>query len=760
MPRIGRVEATQPDPKDLIGADVYEFEVEPKTGSEDEETNLQATVAGMIEEAKNWKEENVEPAQEKATKYYKKEPFGTEEKGRSQVISSDVRDTVKGTLPSLMRIFFGPEQAVEFKPRFAEDVEGAAQMTDYINLVIREDNPGFRVTHSVFKDALVRKEGIIKWWWEEPEVLEGDEYTGLDEASIMLLEQDENVEVEVGAEDEEGTYTVYVTRYVNEGRARFGEVPPEEFIYSPNARDLESAALVGHIRDVPANELIAMGIDAKTVDEHKGRTSDLGGNQLASARRHDGGVDLDSEDEQLDATRPVQFAEVWVFVDPANPGDEERPEPVEDDIEFEKDGRYGDDVGMHDESTPPVPVGEGLIELRKISCIGDAWEIVKNEAADERPFAYFCPDPEPHTIVGLSQADDVMDVQLVKSTILRKTLDSLNLALAPQQEAVEGEVNVADLLNPEIGNVVRVRRPGMLREIKHDFVGRESLPILQYMDEKKENSTGMSKAAMGLDAGALQSSTQAAVGATISGAQQHVEMIARIFAETGMKRFYKGLLRLLHKHQDRARIVRLRNKFVPIDPKSWDVDMDVVVNVALGAGTQQEKLQTIGAISQMQQQLMSSGAPIVGWPEIRASLARMAELAGWKNSDEFWKPWGAEEEQEAAEAAAQQPPPPDPMQMALQIEQQKVQMEMQMKQMELALKREEMVLKDDRERDKLARESALKEQEIEAEFNFNIEDAKLRAAVERDRAAMDADVNRKKAEQEAQAAAAQPTPQQ
>lgn len=274
--------------------------------------------------------------------------------------------------------------------------------------------------------------------------------------------------------------------------------------------------------------------------------------------------------------------------------------------------------------------------------------------------------------------------------------------------------------------------------------------MLQYMDEKKENSTGISKAAAGLDADALQSATKAAVAATISAAQQQIEMIARIFAETGMKQLFRGLLRTVVRHQDHERLIRLRNEYVVIDPRYWDANMDVIVNVALGQGMTEEKLQMLGMILQDQKEQLSMGSPLVSFVEYRNTLKRFVELAGWKNADEFYRPWGPQEQQQFEQMQSQQQQQADPTMMLVQLEQQKLMLQAQQAQAELQLKAQAEAMKDDRERDKMAREFALKEFELELKHQAEIEDANLKAKVAADRAAMDADIKREQVMQRMQ----------
>lgn len=689
------------DPADDLGNALAHGEVEALDPAP--ETDVQSLVARMIEEAVRHYEEHLEPDQVQATKYYRGEPFGDEEEGRSKVVSTDVRDATQAQLPSLMRIFFGPEKVVEFRARGPEDEPVARQATEYVNYIVTEDNPGFLALHSAFKDALVRRLGIIKWWVEETKTPTAERYEGLTEQQLALLMNDPDVDVDVTAIVPDAMFGslfhATVTRYESDSRFRIAAVPPEEFVYTPDARSLEEAPLVAHVREVPAGDLIAMGIDPEIVEEAKGRKSAVGG-ELADVRHYHSGR-FSEETERDESQKLVVYAEAYALVD-------------------------GD--------------GDGIAERRLFQCVGPDYRIVNGdglgEIVDEIPFALFTPDPEPHTIVGLSNYDYLKDVQRVKSQIQRGLLDSLALALQPDIEVVSGEVNMQDVLSPEVGKIIRVTRPGMMREISHEFLGASALAVLGYWDEVKENRTGISKAAAGLDADSLQSATKAAVAATLSGAQQHIEMIARVFAETGMKRLYRGLLKLIVRHQNRARVIRLRGQYVEVDPRSWDATMDVSVNVALGQGTPEERIQTLMGILMAQRELMAAGSPLVSNVELRNTLGRLVELSGWKNSDEFFRPWGPEEESMMQEQLAQQPPPPDPATMLAQIEQLKVQMQAMVEQQKLELERWKALIQDDRERDKMARDAALKEFEIERKYQAKIDDANLRAKVAQDRAEM------------------------
>ena len=688
------------------------------------EERLQAVVSRAADEALLWRDEDLDADQAKATRYYMGRPFGNETEGRSRVVSTDVRDTVQAILPSLCRIFFGPEKVVEYEPRGPDDVDGAQQATDMADYIVRNDNDGFLQVHGVLKDAMVRKLGVIKVWWEDSERTEGHSYTGLTEQALTALEGEEEVELTVEASypvaapgTPTGMLTLYdasVVRKHNDGKVRFATVPPEEFIFSPNARDRDSAEMMGHVRAVPASELIAMGIDRELVEEHKGRVRfTQTGDDLATERRFDEDQREMLVDEKVEERDECWYGEIYVYAD------------------------------MSEEE-------DGTADLIKVNVIGDNHEVVDWEYCHERPFALFVCDPEPHTLIGLSIADIVMDLQLINSNIWRGMLDSLTLSVNPRTEVVETEVNMPDIMNHEVGGIIRVNKPGMVREVLHSFIGKEALPVLQHMIEVKENRTGISKAAAGLDADALQSATKAAVAATLSGAQQHIEMLARIFAETGFKQLYSLILSTMVEHQDVVRTVRLRNEWVEIDPASWNAEMDVRVNLALGAGSSEEKLMLLGMIAQSQKELLQEGSPLVSLVEYRKTLSRSVELAGFPNSDEFFKPWSQKQEQQFQQQKQQQPQQDPAMKLAeatIEIEKQK-----------LMLDAKEAQMKDERERVKMQMDFALKQATAEIQYGVQISNQELQQDMAAAKAIIDADAKARQMQQAAQAAGGQNGP--
>ena len=676
-----------------------------------DDTELQGIVAGELEDAVSYIDADVSPIRAKGTEYYRGDPFGNEEDGRSQVVAMEVRDTVSAMLPSLMKVFFSTENVVEYVPRGPEDVAGAQQATDYANYVFSADNNGFMTTYALFKDSLVRKCGIAKYWWEEVEEVKIEEYSGLDDQTLQVLMQ-EGAEVKIVVSYPEPgavaqvdpttgmempaamVHDVEIKRTTKDGRIRIMAVPPEELVLDRRARSFDDAGIIAHRQMATVSDLIAMGYDQDEIEENISST------------------DLDSNDEYL-ARQPLSTT--MGSGDSLNPM-QRRVLYVEAYMRVDYDG-------------------DGIPELRKICCMGSGYTVVRNLPASYIPFVDFPCDPEPHTspLEAMSIFDVTHDIQEIKSEIMRNTLDSLAQSIHPRTAVVEGQVNIDDVLNNETGAIIRMRAPGMVQPFSSPFVGQAAFPMLDYMDQMREDRTGMSKAAMGLDADALQSTTKAAVAATVSASQSRLELQARLLAE-GMKKLFKGILYLMTTHQDKPRMVRLRNEWVQIDPRVWDANMDVTVNIGLGNGDVNEKIQALTMISGKQEQIMQQfglANPVVTPAIYIRTIQKIVEMSGVKDASSYFQALPADFEMPQADA-----PKPTPEEVLAQVQAQSIQADIQKKAAELELKREQMIRDDDYRRDQLAQDLMLKKYELELKYGAQISTAEIDARQAMDREAM------------------------
>ena len=646
-----------------------------------------------------------------STEYYLgNEPEGTSSM-QSEFVSTDVRESILFMLPSIMRTFFGTKKIVEFVPKGPEDIDVAQQQTDYINYVIQQKNRGFQVLYDVFKDALVRKTGFVKVFWDDSVTATTHEFTNIDPQSYQALIMDKNVEVveesvtnetmvmidpmtgEEVVQEIPASYDLTIRRLKPKDQVCIESVPPEEVLISRHARDIETASYVAHRMIKSVSDLVAMGYDQEEMEQYAGY----------------GGSALDPESyEEQEARNPFDN---MVYPDRNDAGG--------------KDVLYVEHYLYYDYDD------DGIDERIKVCTAGNGLEVLNVEPLDELPICMFCPDPEPHTAIGSCPADYLKPIQAAKSQIMRDTLDSLGHSIFPRMGVVEGQVNIDDVLNTDIGQPIRMRAPGMVQPFAVPFVGKEAFPVLGYLDEAKENRTGVSKASAGLNADALQSSTSSAVSATMSGAQGRVELICRHFAEGGLKAMFKTVNNLVIKHQDAQDVFRLNGKFVPVDPRYWDSDKDMVVNVAISKSSDEEKFQVLTGLASKQEQIMQTLGPqnpLVSMQQYANTLTRMIELAGFQDAQTF-----VNTEVPPMPPQPQEPPKPDPAEMLAQAEAMKAQVSAQKAMIDAETDRMKIIMDDDRQRDIEEAQLRVKAMELQAKYGAQINIAEINAIMERDR---------------------------
>lgn len=662
-----------------------------------DDIEFQSVVRNEIEQALGHYDTEYSQDRIDAMDYYLGEPFGNEQPDRSQVVSTEVSDTIEHIMPSLMRIFTQSDDYVRFVPHGPEDVAIAEQASDYCNWVINNDNRGFEIMHNWFKDALILKTGVVKFYWDEIIEVETEEYEGLNEDELTILLADPEVDVvsrdeRTVGEDMEGPegivipapviYDVKIKRTKNNGNVRIENVPPEEFLIGNRAKSLEDANFVAHRSTMTVSDLVSMGYDRDEIEQYAGYT-DLDISEERTSRFED--LETSAAHDSNDPTmRNVLVTECYIRSD-------------------------------YD--------GDGVAEFRRVLTVGDGYHILENEEFDHIPFAILSPILMPHRAIGRSVAELVMDVQLIKSTLMRQLLDNIYNTNNARVVAVEGQVNLDDLLTNRPGGIVRTRTAGAVQPLQVPEVSSSVFPALNYMDSIKEQRTGISRQSMGLDADALQSTTATAVAAMQAASQGKIEMIARVFAETGVRALFRGILHLVTKYQNKEKIIRLRNQFVPMNPREWESAYDVQINVGLGTAQRDQQIAFLSQIAQKQEQIIAQFGPqnpMVSMSQYRNTLAKIAELSGFKDATQFFAP---SEQIEAvlaqqAQAAAQAGPQQDP---AVAAEMQKMQAELQMEQQKMEM---EFQLK----REKMAAELELRRQELEFEMQLRTE--KLRSGVD------------------------------
>jgi hypothetical protein len=601
--------------------------------------------------------------------------------GRSKAVSPDVRNTIESMLPQLMVKFAGSDLVVEFESTKPGDEPKAEQATDYINHLYGVKNHGERITYDWMKDALLSKNGIIKAWWDSSFDEKREEYKGMSEVELAMLMEDEEIEVteqksypdeddviarkkgveqltqqlrqamqaaqqdhkaaqeaqqlqaqlqQIGQMPQKLLYDVTCKRIKKAGRVRVENIPPEEFLISRDAKSISEARFCGHRFRRTRSQLKSQGyknVDNLAPDEYWS-------SNLESLTRKS------FDDEYAWATDAPQGdnsqSSVWV---------------TECYVRCDYDG-------------------DGIAELRKVTRAGS--ELLDNEIVDEAPFISITPVPMPHRFFGLSVADLAEESQRVKTSILRGMLDNMYLQINGRYFAVDGQVNLDDLLTSRPGGVVRMKQAGMAGRLDQGAGDNQvGMGMMEYMQGYLEDSTGWTRYNQGSDGDSLNQ-TATGVNMITNRADMRLDLIARNFA-TGFRDLFKMLLKLASQNNTRPDVVRLRGKWVEVDPREWRNGFDVTVNVGIGTGNKDQQVSHLMALLQQQQFGLQIGS---AKPQnVFEAQKELAKALGFKNGDKFFSD------------PSQNGPIPDPnqaqMQAQMQIEQAKLQASGQIEQMKM-----------------------------------------------------------------------------
>lgn len=681
------------------------------------ELEIESIVQAAIDDAVDFVESEISEDRITAQRYYDGEVDIGFEDGRSKVVATKVRDVVRAIKPSLMRVFLSTARPVEFMPHGAEDVAMAEQATDYVHYEFQRSN-GYRVLNDAFHDALIKKQGIVKAYWEEMPQAEIYTYTNLSDDEYTFLVQDDDVTVlehtveqemsmnEQGVEVEMPVHSAKVSRKMYAGCLKIESVPPEEFFVDRNCRTLEDAHVVVHRTEMRASDLIAMGFDAEEV--LKLDSFDAGTEMTEAERTERQGYTSDFNETSSDPSmNQVTLTEAYMRMD------------VD---------------------------GTGVAVLHRFLCGGTRYKLLDYELADELPFAKFEVDPEPHTFYGRSIADLVIDDQDAATSILRGILDNVAMTNNPRVGIVDGAVNIDDVLNNEIGAIVRMRQAGAVQDLAVPFTAGQTLGALTYLDQLVEGKTGVTKASMGLDPDAMQSTTKAAVQATVQAAAGQVEVMVRNLAD-GARDLFGLMLRLLQKNMEDGAMMRMNGRFQPVDPKAFDIDMDISINVGLGTGREEEKMNALAMALQQQTMVYQTYGPmngLVSLTNIRNTLSDILASSGIRNADRYFAPITPEIEmqllqiqQQQQAALAGQGQAQDPATAMVQAEamkaQTRAQVDLQRAQMDDARKREEMTMQDDLRRDQMAQDLYVDAAKTLGQYGSAVDIARIKAEQDKER---------------------------
>lgn len=682
-----------------------------------DEGELKALLSNEISAAINYDKTELSRKRATAMEYYRGEMNDTPSApNRSSVTSRDVADTIGWILPGVIRVFTASERMACYEPTKPGDEEFAEQATDYVNHVFWKDNDGYRILWDSTHDSLLMGNGIIKHWWDDTEEAEHDELSGITSDQIALLEQD-GVEIVAQKAGEPQivpapdpmtgqivempieVFDIKTKRVTMNGKLRLECIEPENFLMDKEARFIEEARFVAHRDEVSRSDLIEMGFDRDIVESLP--TDRAGSFMEENLAREE---DIVRNWNRHDATQLVELFECYIKLDTD---------------------------------------GDGIAEMVRAyyAGAGGAGELLDWEVwEDDVPFSDIPCEPVPHRWDARSVSDETMDIQRIKTVLNRQLLDNTYASNLPMLEAeLDSVINPEMLINPKFGGVIWRKKGSVtpVAPIAIPYVADKTLTILQHYDNVREMRTGVSRSMMALDPEALTNQTATANQNQKDAAYSQVELIARNQAELGWTRVFRQMLKLLVKHQDRPRTIRLRDEWVDMDPQAWNADMDVTVNVGLGTGSRDRDMAMLEKIA-MSQAMMTERFAANGMleeavemlPKLVTTLKKQAESAGLKMPDDYFPEFDEEKVMELKAAAKERAAQPDPKvieaqkkieleamqgQAKLQLEQQKQQGEFALKQaqmeQELLLKREQLVAELTLKRELAVMEMGIKEQQ-------------------------------------------------
>ena len=679
------------------------------------ELEVGSIVSSEIKASLGYIGSDITEQRQKSLEYYFGEPFGNEQEGRSQVVSTDVSDVIESILPTLLRTFAASDEIVKCEPVTAEDEEVAKQASDYLNYIFNKDNDGFITLYTLFKDALIQKNGVAKIYWDNSTKRERESYERLSEDEYTMLLDEDGVEVKEHTEYEDENavkerdkaleevaklgqafdpmmldqlenapipmlHDVVIERVETFGKVKIEAIPPEEFLIERRAKSIQDANFVAHRTTVTRTQLIEAGFDHDKVYSLPSDTQDKYNEEKITRFRN---LDYDYDSNAGEAsTDEISIFECYIRID------EE---------------------------------GDGIAKLRKVTLAGtEGYTVLDNELCDSIPFVSVTPIIVPHRFYGRSVSEMTEDLQLIKSTVMRQLLDNMYLTNNNRVAVMDGQVNLDDLLTNRPGGVVRTKgAPGqVMMPMQTQTINSQAFPMLEYLDTVREQRTGITRYSQGMDADSLNK-TATGVNTILSQAQMRVELIARIFAETGVKDMFLKMFELIVKHQDKERIVKIRNSFVPFRPMEWRNRCNISISVGLGTGSRDQQLSILNNILQTQLKGLelqgSSDGPMVNLRNIYNTLSKIVENAGLKNPNAFFTD---------PDIGMQNMPPPQPpqptefekvSQLQVQGENYRKQIDSEIKVKQLEKDYQEMILKF---------ETRIKE--LELQYGTKINEGELR----------------------------------
>lgn len=544
--------------------------------------------------------------------------------GYSQYIDRTTFEQIEWAMPAILRPFVADERVVEFEPREKQDEEQAEQETDIVNYYALERNNGFQVAYTFLKEVLLNPTAYCKVYEQRRLRRATETYADvtleqaaeLEQQGLQLLEASEPRAIEIGTDPQMGlpiqaeVIDLKVRREWEERKKVWKAVPADEILIDDDAdeMDVDELEFVCHRMEKSFTQLVNEGFDPVRLEQTASENFEATYNDERT-NRHNTVDDYPDHDSNTDRSlRKYTVYECYCWIDTDN---------------------------------------DGVAEQRSITFIGNT--VFFNEEIDYQPIVACSAILNPHRHVGMSLAEAVADLQEYSTKVKRALLDNANQLNTPRQYVGEAALDSQGLTLPmllDINNTyIPVGDPNAIQAQQHQSIIQELIPAIQQLEQDRRLRTGISPE-MDLNPDVLQGSTAAAFIAAKEQASQRIEMIARIFAEVGMKKVFQKFHTLMRLSPEPETAVRIRGRYVNVNSADWRERPDVKINVGLGFAAKQDRIMMQQQLLQVAQQAAQYN--LVGPEQGRYALVELVKAMGLKDHDlRFLQ-------------IDQIPPPPDP----------------------------------------------------------------------------------------------------
>lgn len=518
----------------------------------------------------------------------------------SSLVSTDVADTIEWALPSLMKVFTGSDEVITVAGVTEEDDQNAEVMQSLLVYQLQRQNKFFPILYNWMKDALITGMGIIKCYWERTEGYT-PETAQLNADALKLLTQTGVEITSVEGPDIMGDFTVtWNSPYYIKNSPKLENILVSEFLYSPDAKNLEDANFVAHRKKVTMSHL--------RQKEREGIYANV------------------------DMVHPDNGPVSWITDQVEDViGDHYTP------LHNNQQDKAREEVTIYECYTKIDFNNDGILEDMIITIAGDVILRAEPNYMGRHPFFSISPTKDPHRIwVKRSYAELIGELQDMKVALTRQIVQNIALTNDPKMILAEDSINISDYIE---GRKVIRKKPGssmgdVAMAMPVNQLSPQTFQFLEYLEGQKENRTGITRYNQGLDASSLNK-TATGISAILGQSAQRLELVARMFAETGISELFRFMVSLNQKFVDQETVVRLTNKQLRISPDDLNGNFDLVVNAGISIATKESTIMTLQTMLTALMQTQAAGIPIVTPQNIYNLFKKWIESAGFKNYNDY-----------------------------------------------------------------------------------------------------------------------------